>query len=144
MSRHFHPGQAILDNLGITAKNIVSFSLECQGNDHMPTITLNQVILGTPEPTYRLQLIHVIDAEPIGFDLDALIQGAQAAVANTITTTYRKARQLVYRDFLCARERLNVPVREQHLLQADARWEDWLCVNCLAEAEPFYIRRAAA
>jgi len=141
MTASIHPGAAILKNLGIDAKNVLSFSVECAGHDRLPTITLNQHVLGTPEPTYRLTMIEVTAAEPIGFDLDAACQGAQTTVAQAITATYRKARQLVSRDFLAARERLQLPVRKQHLLASDERWSDWLAFNSLSDPETFFIRR---
>lgn len=68
MRRPTHPGHAILVNLGIDAKNVTSFKIECESIEHLPTITLTQVIFETPEPTYAVITREVIGCEPLGSD----------------------------------------------------------------------------
>jgi hypothetical protein len=68
MRRAFHPGHAILVNLGIDAKNVTSFKIECESVEHLPTITLTQVIFGLPEPTYAVITREVIGFEAVGSD----------------------------------------------------------------------------
>lgn len=91
-TRPTHPGHAILVNLGITAKNVTRFTIECAGPDVLPTITLTQVVLGLPEPTYSVSTREIASAQPIGFDLDAACQSAREKVAEAIEWSYLKAR----------------------------------------------------
>lgn len=92
MNRQTHPGHAILVNLGITAKNVTRFTIECNGPNDLPTITLTQVLLSFPEPTYLISTREIASAQPIGFDLEAACQSAREKVAETIEWAYLKAR----------------------------------------------------
>ena len=108
MKAAVNPGQAILDNLGITDKHIVSFTVECQSARHFPTITLVKHVLGVPEPTYALITREFVGVNLVEFefDVDAACQSAKQVVDHVIEIAYQKARAAIVRDFAYVRDRL--------------------------------------